>query len=494
MSSRLALSLAALGLALAPASLDASCTVQGPGGPSSHPDALGALLEAAPRCPEDVFQLRALFGARGVRTDTTLVGNRGFHNPDLGSFSLFECAKGRVRGLDRELGPGDLFWGHFTARGPDGRLVPDQVPRRGALMIEVVSWDPEAEVYRFYELIGDGRRGRWFYRGDSLDILEDTAALHLPRAPDQPVFGERLRCSGCHVLGGPIMKEIARPHEAWWRRDRALPFGPGGPGPRLAEMLTGLVDAGELATNVQVGVRRLLRGEAYRSWRRRASLRQVLRPLFAPLELELAAGGAPLDEAGEDLELPSGLLRDPRLAQRALRVDRRAYLDALEATDSRFPEVTRRDADHPWLGPVKAWSEREWARVLVEEGIVSEDLVTAALGLDPARPVFSPLRARALIDWIPDRPFHPGWMDALPPEARRAMAQASRLRAEAAADLAARAHELGDPAEVEAELRRQQGRRQAIRESEISRNPRGQILEPGFRVIFPEPHRGDRAP
>ena len=480
---------AALAFLLLPARLPAACQVQGPGGPVAHPDALGSLLAAAPRCPEDVFQLRALFSRRGVRTDTALVSNRGFHNPDLGSFSLFECAKGRVRGLGRALGPGDLFWGHFTRRGGDGRLEPDQDPRPGALMIEVESWDPEAEVYRFYELIGDGRRGRWFYRGDSLDILADTARVHLPRGPGQVAFGERLRCSGCHLLGGPIMKELEAPHEAWWRSRRPTPFGPGGPGPRLREMLAGLVDAGELAGNVKVGVRRLLRGKGYRRWRRTASLRQVLRPLFAPLELELQSAAVPLDDAGESLALPPGLLTDPRVARLEVSVPTARYREALQATGSHFPETDRADGDHPWLGPVKSWSDREWVEVLVEEGLVDRDFVAGALVVDPLRPVFSPRRA-ALLLLVPDRPFEPGWQVGF--RERLAALEGGRVLREwddpDPADLLEAADAIGDaPDGVEAELRRQQARRQAIRDSEISTNPRGQILEPGFRVIFPEP-------
>lgn len=470
-----ALLLLPLGTLLAkPSPSGCQIRAQDPRGPRQ--DALGVLLESTKNCPKDVFELQALFRGRGVRTDTALVANRGTHNPKLGSFSLFECAKGPVLGADRILGPGDLFWGHFTTRDDAGRLTPDQTPRRGALMIEAISWDPTDEVYRFYELIGDGERGLWFERGSSLDILADTQNVHLPRAKEQEIFGDRLRCSGCHLLGGPILKEMAPPHEAWWTSKRKLPFGEGGPDPRLGRMLESLVDAEELAENVRTGMRRLLRGKAYRSWREGADLRQLLRPLLAPMELQLDSSPRPLERMDPRIPLPPSQWLDPRLGSPARDVTREDYLLALRSTKSRFPETDRSDTDHPWLGPGKSWSDREWAEVLIEEGYLSREFLLELLALDSSRPVFSEARL-SLLRQVPKRLPYPGWQEDL----RRALEKAKL--------------ELDSPGStpipgedsVESLLRWQQARRAEISKSEISKNPRGQILEPGFRVIFPIP-------
>jgi hypothetical protein len=79
--------------------------------------------------------------------------------------------------------------------------------------------DPEKQFYNFYELAS----GTWFYRGDSKDILDDIQGLHRQRNRVAP-FGGRLRCSGCHVNGGLLQKELAAPHNDWFLTSRNLPF------------------------------------------------------------------------------------------------------------------------------------------------------------------------------------------------------------------------------------------------------------------------------
>ena len=75
-------------------------------------------------------------------------------------------------------------------------------------MVELIAWDGDKQVFNFYEMIGDGRQGKWFYRGDSLDIQADVKFLHRQTGSGDPRFGSNLRCSGCHTAGGPIMKEL----------------------------------------------------------------------------------------------------------------------------------------------------------------------------------------------------------------------------------------------------------------------------------------------
>jgi len=122
-----------------------------------------------------------------------------------------------------DIGESEFFFGHFTAVGPENHPIADQSNRQGALMGELIARDAKKGVFNFYELRGDRGKNRWLYRGDSLDIFADIQLLHRQQDPQHPVFGSRLRCSGCHMEGGPIMKEFSPPHNDWWRETRKLP-------------------------------------------------------------------------------------------------------------------------------------------------------------------------------------------------------------------------------------------------------------------------------
>jgi hypothetical protein len=162
---------------------------------TGNADPLALLLASSSVCPTDVFELRDLLKDEGAQLTTAMVANRGFHNPEFGSFSLFEMVDGPLASIDTAVEKGEFFFGHFTA--PEGsELIADQDPRRGSLMVELIAWDPDKGAFNFYELRGTGTQGVWVYNGDSFDILE-TSTLH--RQPDQgaSVWGEPA-LPGCH--------------------------------------------------------------------------------------------------------------------------------------------------------------------------------------------------------------------------------------------------------------------------------------------------------
>lgn len=479
--------LAGVALALGAHAAAAGCL---PEAATGNQDRLATLLRAEAPCPPDALALRARLVEAGAVLRTTMVANRGFHAPGEGSFSLFEEARWDLTG--------ELFFGHFTAPGPEGLLVPDQEPRRGALMVELIAWDAPAAQYRFYELIGTGEAGQWFYRGSSADIRADVAALHLPRPAGQPAFGARLRCSGCHVGGGPIMKELAPPHNAWWTRERRLPLGGRRPDPRLAQMMAGLLDPGALAEAVRAGQARL--EGARKSPRAQEPLRARLRPLFAPEEVNLESDELPWDET-DPVKVPSALFVDERLASRELLVNVKYVRAALQAQGASFPDAAppRLTADHVALGPVKAFADRLAVARLVEDGVVDEEFVADVLAVDMARPVFSEARRR-LLALVPERATL-GWLAdfvaalrASPEPAARELHQnltdATRdrdfHRRRARVFLAQCRRAIRTEGGARRAWKLLARRREQIAESEISSNPRGQILEPGFRVIFPE--------
>ena len=446
----------------------------------ANDDVLAHELRTVETCPRDVFAFRNMLIRNGGRLETALVANRGFHNPALGSFSMFEMV------LGRDLEAGDAFFGHFTT--PAGTLLtPEQAPTANALMIEAFAFDPHKGVYNFYELRGDGTTGQWFYRGDSVDILADTRELHLA---DEPHFGTRLRCSGCHVNGGPIMKELTAPHNDWWEPKRGLDFAGRTPDARISEVLKTLVPAARLAEAVKRGTAKLEASEAFQKARTATSLREQLRPLFCPVELNFESDTA----LTGDVTIPAGFFVDPRLHKRTVKISRAAYDAELRKADSTFPETKNRDADHAWLTPVKAASDIAVIDELVRRGVISNDLVADILAVDFTEPVFSAVRC-GLLRAVPTQ-FSPGWASAFTAElATSSLPGAKELRENIVnpertplyhARRAAAFITACTANKLDALYGQLVQRREAVLTSQISKNPKGQILEPGFRVIFPE--------
>src|SRR5262249_48372248 len=142
----------------------------------TNQDPVARLLASSTSCPTDVFSFRKLLITEGATIQTSVVNNQGFHNPDIGNFSLFEIVSGSLPRLALKVDPGQFFFGHFTGK-QNGTLVANQTPEVDALMVELIAWDTAKERFNFYELIGNGRKGEWFYRGDSQDIAADISLL-----------------------------------------------------------------------------------------------------------------------------------------------------------------------------------------------------------------------------------------------------------------------------------------------------------------------------
>ena len=463
-------------------------------------DPLAKLLMTGGPCPTNVFEFRARLLGAGAKIRTAFVGNRGFHNPARGSFSMFEIVSGRLAPAGIEVADGEFFFGHFTGR--DGnKLFADQNPEDGSLMVELIAFDPQKKLFNFYEVIGNGQKGEWFYRGDSLDIQADVKLLHRQLNPNNPQFGRTLRCSGCHIAGGPIMKELAAPHNDW-STARQLPLDNMKPDGELARILQGMVDADELAKSVNAGLLKLAGSEKFQQGKKALSLQEQLRPLFCPVELNLESDLTPLDDKAP-LRVPSAFLVDPRLAQGSVTIDHAQYDAALVALNSLFPEgPQRRDADHGWLTPVKAFSDMLAVDSLIKQGLFDQEFVSDVLAVDLTNPLFSRSRC-GLLRLVPNQ-VAPNWKETF-----QAALKANAKTNPAAQELL---NNLTDPTR-NAQFHQARGtrlltqcqnrlqtkdsvislsrllaqRRSEAFASEISKNPKGQVLEPtGFRVIFPD--------
>ena len=467
----------------------AACTVQKLATPTPK-DPVARVLAAQDACPRTPREFVEALERLGARMEPTAVNFVGFHNPDPGAFFFFEIVSSAPPAAIT-IQRGDLVFGHFTMADND-QLVSVQ---DGGLTVELIAWDPEKQFYNFYEL----RDGAWIYQGDSKDILDDVELLHRQRSASAPAFGGRLRCSGCHVNGGLLQKELTSPHNDWFVQNRPLPLGRLRPDAFVKEKLMGVVDAGELSVLVAASAQRLADSRGYRSVLAVRNMQVRLRPLFCPMEVNIESDVQPFDDRKPTLSLPAAFFVDPRLATAAISIERRHYDAALQRLGSSLTETPghRADADHGWLTPVKAHSDIVAIDALIEQGIVDKEFVADVLAVDFTNPVFS--RARCgLLQLVPDSSglgfvgrFQSALRGAREPGAVELLNNLSDPERNAAfhgkqalAFLTSCQQRAADPNAVLDWLRLLAQRRVEIETSEISKNPRGRIIEEG-RIVFP---------
>ena len=456
-------------------------------------DAVAIVLAQQSTCPVTAMAFGEALKRAGVRLEPTMVNFVGFHRPAPGAFFLFEIAStpSDAAPSAMKVERGDLVFGHFTAATNDGRLVSNTED----LTIELIAWDPDKQFYNFYELVSR----TWFYRGDSKDILDDIELLHRQRAASAKPFGKRLRCSGCHVSGGLVQKELAVPHNDWFTQARKLSVGSLKPDAFVKSKLADLADADELSKVVAASYQRLATSPGYQKVLAARSMQERLRPLFCAVEVNIESDPEPFDDHKPALRVPSAFLVDPRLAAAELSVSRQHYDAALQTLRSRLPDTPgRTDADHGWLAPVKAQSDIAALEALIQQGVVDEEFRADVLAIDFTNPVFSATRC-GLLKLVPPSGgagfvtnFQGALRGASQPgavELLNNLMDASRNAAfhqkQATAFLDNCKKRARDSAAVLEWTRLLAQRRSEVTASEISMNPQGHILEDPGRVVFP---------
>ena len=477
------------GLACAPV-CHAACIPKNLATPAPQ-DPVARVLSAQNACPRTPHEFVDALKRLGARMEPTMVNFVGFHHADEGdAFFFFEIVSSAPPSAVT-IQRGDLLFGHFAVAN-SGQLVSVQ---GDGLTIELIAWDPDKQFYNFYEL----RDGSWIYQGDSGNILDDVQLLHRQRSASAPPFGARLRCSGCHVNGGLLQKELAPPHNDWFVQDRHLPLGRLRPDAFVKERLAEVVDAGELSKLVTASARRLADSPGYRRVLAARSMQERLRPLFCPMELNIESDAQPFDDRRPTLSLPAAFFVDPRLATAAISIERRHYDAALQKLGSSLPDTPgrRADADHGWLAPVKAHSDMVAVDALIEQGIVDKEFAADVLAVDFTNPTFSRTRC-GLLKLVPDNGGS-GFVERFQSALRGASEPGAVVLLNNLSDPARNAafHEkqaltfltscqqrAADPNAVLDWLRLLAQRRVEIETSEISQNPQGRIIEEG-RIVFP---------
>jgi hypothetical protein len=298
------------------------------------------------------------------------------------------------------------------------------------------------------------------------------------------------------------MKELAAPHNDWWTKKRPLPFAPNHLSKEVEEIKQTVIDAGEFAQGIRAGILKLEKSAKYQQIREALSLPEQLRPIFCETEINLESDLTPQEDKAAEVRIPSAFVLGAGWGNFPFLLDQAEYQGLLSQFQMGFSttKMPPEDADHAWLTPVKGFSDRQAILSLQDRGLVEEDWVAKVESIDKATPAFSAARCGLLREV----PLHPtkewktlfeealkanGSVAAL--ELRALLQDAKKKRAvlqsEAAEFAKDQAKELKTEAGRLAAFKRLLAVRQAVFHSEISKNPRGQILEPGFRVIFPAP-------
>lgn len=490
-------------------------------------DALFKLLTAQTRCPGNALEFRDLVLKNGMSLKPAMVANRGFHNPlPQGSFSFFEAVVGAYGG--QTLVPGDWFFGHFTAASIDNTaltsiLSPQQAATPDNLLLETLIWDPVKQVFNFYEIRGNGEGGIWFYRGDSNDIVADIKNLHRAYDPSQPIFmgplsaGQatmpRLRCSGCHMNGGPIMKELKAPHDSWWRTSRPLEFGALRIAVELKPIVENVVTADDFTKWIKLGDEKLLASGPY--WKKRSALplQEQLRPIFCEQEVNLESDMEPLEGPDLTIAAPVGAFVDQRLVPDipAVTINKVLYIKSLQLFQAQFFDyqsssitnavqpVNQIDADHAFEVPVKSHSDMLVAQKMIGSGLIDEKFLYDVISVDMTRPMFSRARC-SMLQLVPGSSPTPDWKakfqqnlaNSSLPAAKELLANmkdATRTpayyRGQAKALITKVQTNAAMQQNVNGYVRLLAQRRIAVYQDQISQHPQGQIFEPSFRLIFP---------
>ncbi|MCJ8347345.1 hypothetical protein MJH12_17530 [bacterium] len=345
-------------------------------------------------------------------------------------------------------------------------------------MIELISFSPEDKIFHFYELIGNGVSGEWFHRGSSLDIYLDNKNLYLNNIKEKK-YGNRLRCSACHVNGGAIIKEEKAPNNAWKTKKFPFKFKSLIANEEVQSLLIKTQDAYLLSQEIAISNSKLLLSNQFHKTLSKLNLKEVLRPLFCEQEVQLASDSKLHDT---QIEIPSGFFLNPLLGNLQIKVDRKLFLSILKDLKFQFPESNQLTDSHAFITPIKSSSDLLWIQNLIQRGIVTKSFVQKISMIDFMNPVFSEKRC-SLINQLPTK-TKVNWSDQF----------IKNLEIDSNLSNSINIQEFKKSCQKNSSSKEWlkktilglKTKRELIKRSDISKNPRGQILEPGFRVVFPE--------
>lgn len=241
--------------------------------------------------------------------------------------------------------------------------------------IEMMAFDPQTELFNFYTLSGG-----WNFEGSTLEVLDGS-----------------IGCASCHNGGGLIFKELDEP---WihWESDGAMLPGADELFDAHAPMFGVRGDGEELERVVRQGNEAIIDGRiAHHSTPAVGSVRELLRPLFCQIEMNLdTAGekpGAPIDQ------IPADFFVDPHFGvERGVPMDDGVYEQAITDAGQRVRGVSPepRDTAFKFVFPERAGIDNRYVERLLELGVIDQDFATDVMAIDFTNPLYSEARCDLL--------------------------------------------------------------------------------------------------
>jgi len=462
------------------------CQVVNGGG---NNDLLASLISVKAKCPQTVLDLKRVFKEDGLKSYPALVANRGFHNPKHGSFSIFETLEGFSNLHQIAIKAEYLYFGHFTGKDGSNIIVLDQHNSNGKLLVELIAYDFKKKVYNFYELIGGAPSPAWIYRGDSYDALYDNKALKIKGVQAKP---SKMRCSACHNSGGPIMKEIDYPHSDWWTEKNLVDFGNAKLSNELNQYIGEFVDGSKFSEIVKNGIKLLSSSNITNS----LSIKEQLRPLFCTTEINLKSDEEMfLVESNHVLKISSETFVNPFLVSTyAMSMDKEKYTKSLLDLNSSFPETNNLDAQFGFHTPVKSYVDIAAINKMIETNVIDEEFAIDILSVDYKNPLFSTKRCELLGEINNTSSWKKDFIDSFKKKTDTVsvnllnnllVLNKVEHKITAKQYLLNKERNWNTQNGVGQEVLKLDKLRNSVFSDEISKNPRGQILEPGFRIVFP---------
>jgi hypothetical protein len=266
----------------------------------------------------------------------------------------------------RQCGNREAFGLIFSSFGvnPDRTDMPDGV--------EIMAFDQTDGVFNYYKEMN----GKMMFFGNSVDYVTKGA--------EGPNLTDVRGCANCHTGGGMVMKELVSP----WMHWEGDFFTPG-----AAELVSNRSDLlGMQGNGIEMESLTIAGNEAWNQtrielMRSQGTVQDLLRPLFCPVEVNVANGSSSF--------VASGMLADPTLGFLSLFLENfeaaeAGYQALLEAINQRVPgHPGKRDTVAPLSHIERAGADQAYVRSLIELGIVNRQFVKDVLMVDFTRPVFS---------------------------------------------------------------------------------------------------------
>jgi len=482
------------------------------------------LVDPIPRTP---LQFLKKLNSAGLKINYHIVANGGAENTKKGSFSSFGTVEGQLPAIT--LQADDFTFGIFIE--PDkNNILCVQNDFSTKLLIEVITTDASSGTKNFWELIGEGKTANWHFRTNSEGIAHDAARVNMMSHPvvskNEPLFGNTARCSGCHINGNLVMKELDSPHNDWLdpsqqdssqliRGEFKLASSKGfeDPGSAAALMFAEASSPAHLEACIRSSLIKSIKSAAKSPVNFQArSQKMQLRCLFAPLEMNLRSDSEEFKQrlqSDSSIEIPSQFFVDERLSgkQAPITVPLALYKAALKELGSSFAADETNgltETAHAFLFPTRSFADETIIDSLLAKGVIDNNFVVSTLAIDWTTPIFSTDRL-ALLESLPDRFSNAGDLkekvlalnSSSNPKLRDLQhnlndkdiyAKMKNASKELLATCRANANK---ESYVVSWIKLAAQRRVEIQDAQTAQNPRGTILEGGlgsggFRRIFPQ--------